>query len=156
MGRGAGAVDGEGEDEVVGGGGWGAEIEEPEVRVAGDGGEEGGRVRGEGGGVGAGVDGEGEEGGWARWVPNSNCTVPGARAECVLGHEVPVHGEDFSHVLFPGLDGKLVNTNVEELDGAIAGGDEDLVLMRFGPGEVEEGVLRVEPFLSNDTFGRQA
>ncbi len=39
------------------------------MRVAGDGGEEGGRVRGEGGGVGAGVDGEGEEGGWAGWVP---------------------------------------------------------------------------------------
>lgn len=62
-------VDGEGEDEVVGGGGWGAEVEEAEVGVAGYGGEEGVRVRGERGGVGAGVDGEGEEGGWAGGVP---------------------------------------------------------------------------------------
>lgn len=51
----------------------------------------------------------------------------------------------FSHVLFPGLNGKLIDTDVEELDGAIAGGDQDLVLVRFGPGEVEEGVLRIEP-----------
>ena len=57
-----------------------------------------------------------------------------------------MHGEDFSHVLFPGLHGEFVKADVEELDGAIAGGDEDLVLMRFGPGEVEEGVLRVEPW----------
>ena len=54
-------VDRDCEDEVVGGGSGGAEVEEAEVRVAGDGGEEGGRVRGEGGGVGAGVDGEGED-----------------------------------------------------------------------------------------------
>lgn len=68
-------MDGDCEDEVVGGGGGGAEVEEAEVRVAGYGGEEGRRVRGEGGGVGAGVDGEGEEGGWARWVPLLFCIV---------------------------------------------------------------------------------
>ena len=69
LGWGLGGVDGDCEDEVVGGGGGGTEVEEAEMGVAGDGGEEGGRVRGEGGGVGAGVDGEGEEGGWARWIP---------------------------------------------------------------------------------------
>ena len=53
------------------------------------------------------------------------------------------------------MDGKFVNSDVEKLDGAIAGSDEDLVLMRFGPGEVEEGVLRVEPwpFVSFDADG---
>ncbi len=56
-----------------------------------------------------------------------------------------MHGEGFSHVLFPGLDGEFVNADVKELDGAVTGGDEDLVLVRFGPGEVEEGVLGVEP-----------
>lgn len=35
-------MDGDCEGEVVGGGSWGAEVEEAEVRVAGDGGEEGG------------------------------------------------------------------------------------------------------------------
>ena len=53
-------MDGDREDEVVGGGSGGAEVEEAEVRVARDGGEEGGGMRGEGGGVGAGVDGEGK------------------------------------------------------------------------------------------------
>ena len=57
-----------------------------------------------------------------------------------------MHGEDFFRVLFPRLNGKLVDADVEELDGAISGCDQDLVLMRFGPGEVEEGVLRVKPW----------
>lgn len=56
-----------------------------------------------------------------------------------------MHREDFSHVLFPGLNGEFVEADVEELDGAIAGGYEDLVLVGFGPGEVKEGVLRVKP-----------
>lgn len=56
-----------------------------------------------------------------------------------------MYSEDFSHVLFPGLNGELVKADVEELNGAITGSDEDLVLVRFRPGEVEEGVLRVEP-----------
>ncbi len=34
-----------------------------------------------------------------------------------------MHGEGFSHVLFPGLNGEFVNADVEELDGAVAGGD---------------------------------
>lgn len=34
-----------------------------------------------------------------------------------------MHSEDFSHVLFPGLDGEFVKADVEELDGPIAGGD---------------------------------
>ena len=57
------------EREVVGRAGGRAEVEEPEVRVAAYGGEEGGGVRGEGGAVGAGVDGQGEEGGGAHWRP---------------------------------------------------------------------------------------
>lgn len=57
-----GGVQRDGEGEVVRGGGGGAQVEEAEVRVRGDGGEEGGGVGGEGGAVGAGVGGEGEEG----------------------------------------------------------------------------------------------
>ena len=95
-------VDWDCEDEVVGGGGRGAEVEEAEVAVARDGGEEGGRVRGEAGGVGAGVGGECEEGGGARGVPlpygqrdglplgldgahyHFDSAVPGAGTECVF------------------------------------------------------------------------
>lgn len=54
---------GDGKGEVVGRGGGGAEIEDAEVGVGGDGGEEGGGVGGVGGAVGAGVGGEGEDGG---------------------------------------------------------------------------------------------
>ena len=60
-----------------------------------------------------------EEGG----MYHSDGTVPGAGAECILRHQVPVHGVDLSHVLFPGLNGELIDADVEELDGAIAGGD---------------------------------
>lgn len=62
-------MEGDGEDEVVGGGGGSAEVEEAEVGVGGDGGEEGRAMGGEGGAVGAGVSGEGEEGGAALRVP---------------------------------------------------------------------------------------
>ena len=56
-------------------------------------------------------------------------------------------GKDLPHVLFPGLDRKLVNANVEELDGTITSSDEDLILVCFGPGEVEQRVLSIEPWL---------
>jgi hypothetical protein len=48
-------------------------------------------------------------------------------------------------VLFPALYGEFVQPDVEELDGAITGCYEALVLVGLGPGEIEEGVLRVEP-----------
>ena len=103
-----GGVDWDFEGEVVGGGGGGAEVEEAEVRVGGDGGEEGGGVRGEGCGVGAGVRGEGGEGLGSGWVPllgggrlvrvcrgggigelagkcyDFDSAVPGAGAECIF------------------------------------------------------------------------
>lgn len=92
-------------------------------------------------------------------------------------------GEDFTIVLLPGLDGEFVQADVEELYRTIAGRDEDLVLVRLRPGEVEEGVLGIEPgvpdvfshhglssigdsiwtgaiallpFFGNDALGRQA
>lgn len=60
---GRGRVQGDGEDEVVGCRGGGAEIEQPEVGVGGDGGEHEGVVRGEGGAVSATVGWKGEDGG---------------------------------------------------------------------------------------------
>ena len=69
------------EDEVVGGGGWGAEVEEAEIGVAAYGGEDGGGVRGPCGGVGAGVGGNGEEGLRAIGVPLSVVVRKGCRLE---------------------------------------------------------------------------
>jgi hypothetical protein len=56
-----------------------------------------------------------------------------------------MHGEDFAGVFGPGLYGELGEGYVEELDGAVAAGGENLVFVRLGPSAVEEGVLRVEP-----------
>lgn len=72
--------------------------------------------------------------------------VPRAGAKRIFADEIPVHGEDFSLMLLPGLHWEFIERGVEELDGAVAGGDYELVLMRFGPGEVVEGVLGIEPF----------
>ena len=54
---------------------------------------------------------------------HSDGAVPGAGAECILGDQVPVYGENLSHVLFPGLNGVCSDADVEKLDGAIARGD---------------------------------
>ena len=111
----------------------------------------GGSRGGGGGGWGApcfgatSVFGGGGGGGGDNRTHHLDSAVPGAGAELVLVDEVPVDGEDFAVVLLPGLDGELFQTKVEELYRAIAGGDEDLVLMRLGPGEVEKGVLGIEP-----------
>ena len=43
------------------------------------------------------------------------------------------------------MDGEVVERDVEELDGAVTGSYHDLVFMRFGPGEVVEGILSVKP-----------
>lgn len=54
-------------------------------------------------------------------------------------------GEDFARVLLPGCDGEVGHVYVEEFYRAVAAGGEELGLVCFGPGAVEEGVLRVEP-----------
>lgn len=56
-----------------------------------------------------------------------------------------MHAEDFACVLGPGLNWKLRDVDVEELDRAVAACGEDLRFVRFGPGAVEKGVLGVEP-----------
>ncbi len=56
-----------------------------------------------------------------------------------------MNGKDFAVVLLPGLHRKLVQGNIEELDGPIARSDYDLVLMGFGPGKVIERVLGIKP-----------
>lgn len=54
-------------------------------------------------------------------------------------------GEYFPLVLLPRLDGELVQTDIEELDRAIACSYHNLVLVRFGPRKIVEGVLSVKP-----------
>lgn len=65
-------------------------------------------------------------------------------------------GEDLARVFLPRLHGELVEGDVEELDGAVAAGGEELVFVCLAPRGVEEGVLRVEPLLCDDAVGREA
>ena len=48
-------------------------------------------------------------------------------------------------MLLPRLHGEAVEAYVEELDRAIARGDDQLILVDFGPGEIVKRVLGIEP-----------
>lgn len=63
-----------------------------------------------------------------------------------------MNGKHLPLMLLPGLHGEFVQGDVEELDGAVAGGDDALVLVRFGPAEVVEGILRVKPLAQNPSL----
>lgn len=123
----------------------GAEIKDAQVAVRGDAAEYTGTVRAEGRAVGARVRGQGSQAGRGIWVPDLDCAVPRRGEERVFCDEVPVHSEDFARVLGPRLHGELREGDVEELYGAVAARGEDLVLVRFRPCAVKEGVLRVKP-----------
>lgn len=56
-----------------------------------------------------------------------------------------MHAEDLAVVLFPILDGEIVQVVVEKLNAAISRCCENLVLVDFRPGEVIEGILGGEP-----------
>ena len=56
-----------------------------------------------------------------------------------------MHGEDLALVLMPGLHWELVDSDVEELNGAVARCSHKLIFMDLGPRQVVQGVLGVEP-----------
>ena len=64
-------------------------------------------------------------------VYNLDRAIPGARAECVFGNQIPVDGKHLPLVLLPGLDRELIEGDVEKFDGAISCSDHDLILMGF-------------------------
>lgn len=99
----------------------------------------------EAGRVGARMRGQRRDAGICIWIPDLDCAVPRRRQKRVFGNEVPVDGKDFARVLLPRGNGVRGHVDVEELDGAVAAGRQQLVLVRFRPRAVEEGVLRVEP-----------
>lgn len=73
-----------------------------------------------------------------------DCAVPGAGDECVLGHGVPADGKRLALVFVKVHDGKVVDTEVKELERAIATCDNELVLVDLGPGEIVEGVIGIK------------
>lgn len=56
-----------------------------------------------------------------------------------------MHGKNFPLMLLPRLDGELIESYIKELDGAIAGGNDHLVLVGLRPREVVQRVLGVKP-----------
>jgi len=97
--------------------------------------------------------------GRGRAAHDLDSSVPRTRGERVLGNEVPVHAEHLALVLLPALHGELRDGDVEELDGAVAAADDDLVLVGLGPGGVEEGVLgiiSIAPSVAIPQQGRDA
>lgn len=86
-------------------------------------------------------------GGWGRGgrADNLDGPVPGGGTEGGLVDEVPVHRKHLARVLLPRGDGQLGEGGVKQLDGAVARGHRELVLVQLREGDVVEGVLRVEP-----------
>lgn len=149
----------------------GTEVEEAEGAVGGDGGEEVWRVGGEERRVGAGGCGEGLEralglrgplwtvalvwwagrrGGEAEkkgGAHNLDGSVPGGRTESGLVDEVPVHRKHLARVLLPRGDRQVGEGGVKQLDGAVARGHGELILVQLREGDVVERVLRVKPAL---------
>lgn len=96
------------ESEVIRGRSGSSEIENANVGVGGDAGEDIGRMRRKGGGIGAAVCGKRKERLRAMRRPNAHGTVPTRRTEAVFCDEIPVHAEDLAVVLSPILDGEVV------------------------------------------------
>ena len=56
-----------------------------------------------------------------------------------------MHRKNLALMLLPRLNRKIIKGNIEEFQRAVPRGDDKLVLVRFRPGGVKEGVLGVEP-----------
>lgn len=53
-------------------------------------------------------------------------------------------------------DGEVLNPQVEELDGAIAASNDELVLVDFGPGKIVLGIVCFEGLFALNAGGAQA
>ncbi|KAB8345884.1 hypothetical protein FH972_022939 [Carpinus fangiana] len=155
---GAHVGDGDGHHEVIRGAGGGAQVPDADITVCADGTDDavivGRKLCAVCTAVG-GQDGVGVVGG-AGGVEDLDGAVPAGAEEVALRGQVPMHAVDLAAVGAPLGDGELGDADVVELDGAVARGCEQLVLVRLGPGEVVEGVLGVEVLLLLDTLGGQA
>jgi len=74
--------------------------------------------------------------------------IPRAREERVLGDRVPGNRKSFALVLVEVHDGKVVDSHIEEFNGAITTCHGELVLVDFGPGQVVQRIVRIEPTMS--------
>lgn len=119
----------------------GAKIEESKVRIGRNARQKVRRVRRKSSRVGARIGRQSQERLRADRGPDLDGSVPAAGAELVLGHEIPVDGEDFTGMLLPALDWVVVNRGVEELNASITRGGQCLIFVGLGPGQLVERVL---------------
>lgn len=54
--------------------------------------------------------------------PDAHGAIPAARAKGILCYKIPGYTEYFAIMLFPVLNGEVVECAVEELNAAVAGG----------------------------------
>lgn len=87
-----------------------------------------------------------------RYMYDLNGAIPRAGAECIFGDQIPMHGKGFALVLLPRLDREFIQGYIEQLDGAIATGHHDLVLVDFGPGKIVESILGFKPLFLFSSF----
>lgn len=85
-----------------------------------------------------------------------NGSIPRTRDETVLGNGVPANRKRFPLVFVKIHDREVLNPQVEELDGAIAAGDDELILIDFGPGKIVLGIIRLVGSLTPNAGGAQA
>ncbi len=122
--------------------GWCAEIPEAEVRVTGDCGDDPLGMWAPLCGVGAAVGGEGEHAAFAFGVPDLDRAVPRRGGEGRLGSQVPGAGEGFTGVFGECRyrEGGFA-VGVEEAEGSITAGGEEMGGVGFGVADIVECVL---------------
>jgi hypothetical protein len=73
-----------------------------------------------------------------------DCAIPGAGYEGVFGHRTPAHRKGFPLVLVKVHNRELVDTEIEQLQRAVAAGSQELVLIDLRPGEIVKRIISVE------------
>jgi hypothetical protein len=127
---------------VVASSGWCSQVPEPELRVAGYGGDDAFGVGAPLGRVGAGMGWEGEHATFALRIPDLDCAIPGGGSKAGFGGEVPGAGKGFAGVFGEGCNGEGgLKGGVEEAERTVTTRGEEMGGVRFGMRDVVECVL---------------
>lgn len=82
--------------------------------------------------------------------------IPGTRDEAVLGDGIPANRKRFPLVFVEVHDREVLHPQVEELDGAIAASDNELILVELRPGKIVLGIVCLKGLFALDAGCAQA
>lgn len=88
-------------------------------------------------------------------LPHLHRAVPARAKKCILLDQIPMGAEHLSAMFLPSRNRKLADADIEELDAPVAACGQELILMLFGPGKVEEAILCFEVLFTCDAVGGQ-